>query len=52
MTNKKKIIVMSSLVALLAGTAVFNFALANTSTNDETVGGISTANYFTTFRSE
>ena len=52
MTNKKKIIVMSSLVALLAGTAVFNFALANTSTDSETDGGITTANYFTTFRSE
>ena len=52
MTNKKKIIVMSSLVAWVAGSAVFNFALANTSTDNETDGGITTANYFTTFRSE
>ena len=52
MSNKKKIIVMSSLVALLAGTAVFNFALASTSESTQTDSGITTANYFTTFRSE
>ena len=52
MSNKKKIIVMSSLVALLAGTAVFNFALAGTSETQQTATGITTANYFTTFRSE
>lgn len=51
MSNKKKIIVMSSLVALLAGTAVFNFALASTDDTEQT-DGIATANYFTTFRSE
>ena len=31
MSNKKKIVVMSSLVVVLAATAVFNFALANAS---------------------
>ena len=30
MSNKKKIVVMSALVLLLAVTAVFNFVLANT----------------------
>lgn len=30
LTNKKKIIVMSALVLLLAVTAVFNFVLADT----------------------
>ena len=52
MSNKKKIIVMSSLVALLAGTAVLNFALANSEAVTSADSGITTANYFTTFRSE
>lgn len=52
MSNKKKIIVMSSLVALLAATAVFNFVLANTSSEASADGGVTTANYFTTYRSE
>ena len=52
MSNKKKIIVMSSLVALLAGTAVFNFALANKSATTSTEGEMTASNYFTTFRSE
>lgn len=52
MSNKKKIIIMSSLVLLLAVTAVFNFMFANTSTNVTADGGVTTANYFTTYRSE
>lgn len=52
MSNKKKIIVMSSLVALLAATAVFNFVLANTETVTSAEGEVTTANYFTTYRSE
>lgn len=54
MSNKKKIVVMSSLVVLLAATAVFNFALANTDslTSAEGMEGVTTANYFTTYRSE
>lgn len=51
MSNKKKIVVMSSLVALLAATAVFNFVLAN-STEATASDGVTTANYFTTYRSE
>ncbi len=52
MSNKKKIIVMSSLVVLLAVTAVFNFIFANTSLQASTDGGVTTANYFATYRSE
>jgi stage III sporulation protein AH len=52
MSNKKKIIIMSSLVLLLAVTAVFNFMFANASTNVTADGGVTTANYFTTYRSE
>lgn len=51
MTKKKKIIVMSSLVFLLALTAVLNVLLAqnNAAQASETV---TTANYFATYRSE
>ena len=51
MTKKKKIIVMSSLVFLLALTAVLNVLLAqnNAAQAGETV---TTANYFATYRSE
>ncbi len=52
MTNKKKLIVMSSLVVLLAVTAVFNFVFANTSLQASTNNGVTTANYFATYRSE
>jgi stage III sporulation protein AH len=52
MSNKKKVIVMSSLVALLAATAVFNFVLANTETVTSAEGEMTTANYFTTYRAE
>ena len=52
MSNKKKIILMSSLVLLLAVTAVFNFIFANSITAGSTDGGVSVANYFTTYRSE
>lgn len=53
MSNKKKIIVMSSLVLLLAVTAVFNFVLANTTTlASGDSNGVTTANYFTTYRAE
>ena len=52
MSNKKKIIVMSSLVLLLAVTAIFNFIFANTSMRTSAEGGVTTANYFTTYRSE
>ena len=50
MSKKKKIIVMSSLVFLLALTAVLNVLLAqNRNAQGEVV---TTANYFATYRSE
>ena len=52
MSNKKKIVVMSSLVALLAVTAVFNFVLANATETTSADGDVTAANYFTTYRSE
>ena len=52
MSNKKKVIVMSSLVALLGATAVFNFVLAGTDMGVSADGGVTTANYFTTYRAE
>ena len=52
MSNKKKLIIMSSLVLLLAVTAIFNFIFANASTQATAEGGVTTANYFTTYRSE
>lgn len=51
MSKKKKIIIMSSLVFLLALTAVLNVLLAsNRKASGDTT--IATSNYFTTFRSE
>lgn len=52
MSNKKKVILMSSLVLLLAVTAVFNFVFANTSTLTSADATITPSNYFTTYRSE
>lgn len=52
MTNKKKIIVMSSLVAALALVATFNFVLATNDTVASVDAGVTTANYFTTYRNE
>ena len=51
MSKRKKIIIMSSLVFLLALTAVLNVLLANNViASGETA--VTTSNYFTTFRSE
>lgn len=52
MTNKKKIILMSALVLVLALTAVFNFIFANQTASAATQDGVTTANYFTTYRAE
>ena len=52
MSNKKKIIIMSSLVLLLAVTAVFNFVFANSITTSSAQNGVTAANYFTTYRAE
>lgn len=50
MSRKKKIIVLSCMIALLAVTAVCNFVLTNTSAGNATV--VNSANYFTKYRSE
>ena len=52
MSNRKKIIIMTSLVLLLAVTAVFNFVLASTSTQTSADGTVTSTNYFTTYRTE
>jgi stage III sporulation protein AH len=52
MSNKKKIIIMSSLVLLLAVTAIFNFVFATKVTPTAAENGVTTANYFTTYRAE
>ncbi len=51
MSNKKKIVVMSALVLLLAVTAVFNFVFAGATTATQTSGEV-VANYFATYREE
>ena len=50
MSNTKKIALMSTLVLLLAVTAVFNFVLAGTGTAD--VGAEVEADYFSTYRAD
>lgn len=52
LSNKKKIIVMSALVLLLAVTAVFNFVLADTSAEASANDPVTAANYFSAYRSE
>lgn len=52
MSNKKKIFLMTTLVLLLAVTAVFNFVLATTTPVASTDGEVTAGNYFTTYRSE
>lgn len=52
MSNTKKIALMSTLVLLLAVTAIFNFVLAGTRSSAATDQGSVEVNYFTSFRSE
>lgn len=52
MSKKKKIIIMSSLVFILAITAVLNVLLARNRTTASGETFVATSNYFTTFRSE
>lgn len=51
MSKTKKIVIMSGLVLLLAVTAVFNFVLAG-SVSGSADDGVTTANYFATYRTE
>lgn len=50
MSNTKKIALMSTLVLLLAVTAVFNFVLAGTGSSTVDAGSTVSVNYFTTYR--
>ena len=50
MSNTKKIALMSTLVLLLAVTAVFNFVLAGTRTTASADAQATDVNYFTTYR--
>lgn len=52
MSNTKKIALMSTLVLLLAVTAVLNFVFSSTSASSVAASGTTTVNYFTTYRSE
>ena len=52
MSNKKKIVLMSGLVLLLAVTAVFNFVLAGANPSASTGGAVTASNYFTSYRTE
>ena len=51
MTKKKKIIIMSSLVFLLAVTAILNVLLVTNNAAAD-ADAVTTANYFSTYRSE
>ena len=51
MTNTKKIVLMSTLVLLLAVTAIFNFVLAGTRTT-ATAGGNVETNYFAAYATD
>ena len=48
MSKKKKIIILSCMIALLAATAAVNFLLSGTKTED----AVTVANYFTQYRTE
>jgi len=52
MTKKKKIIVLSCMIALLAVTAIFNFVMTSSTPATEDVTSVSNANYFTQYRTE
>lgn len=50
MSKKKKIIILTCMIVLLAATAVFNFVLASPS--NENLSTVSAANYFTEYKTE
>ena len=52
MGNKKKIIVLSCMIALLAVTAVFNFVFTSSVYDQDAVATVTSANYFAQYRSE
>ena len=52
MTKKKKIIILSCMIALLAVTAVFNFVLTKDTIDTSEPSVITSANYFAQYRNE
>ncbi len=52
MSKKKKIIILSCMIALLAVTAVFNFVLTSEPTTLSDSQAVSSANYFSQYRTE
>lgn len=52
MTKKKKIIILSCMIALLAVTAVFNFVFTTEQANVDTQTASTYSNYFTQYRAE
>ena len=52
MSKKKKIVLLSCMVALLAVTAVFNFVLTTPSSKVTDTAVLTSANYFSQYRSE
>ena len=52
MTKKRKIIVLTCMIALLAVTAVFNFVLTTSNVDNQETITVSSANYFMQYRTE
>ena len=52
MSKKRKIVVLSCMIALLAVTAVFNFILTTETVSTDQTLTVSSANYFSQYRSE
>lgn len=52
MSKKKKIIILSCMIALLAVTAVFNYVFTTENISLEDTATISSANYFSQYRTE
>ncbi|MBO4262292.1 MAG: SpoIIIAH-like family protein, partial [Clostridia bacterium] len=51
MSKKKKVIVLSTMIALLVTTAVLNFVLSSSISGNGKVDAVTTANYFTEIKS-
>ena len=52
MSKKKKIIILSCMIALLAITAVFNFVLTTGTISADETAAVNSANYFAQYRNE
>ena len=52
MSKKRKIVVLSCMIALLAVTAVFNFVLTTGTVSNNQSTAVNSANYFSQYRSE